>query len=57
MALPLVDPSDPNNDSDSNEAVEVGPGVGGNKTIKLITLLPDMRVSEPYNNPFWKKSK
>ena len=35
MELPLVDPSDPNYDSDSNEAVEVGPGVGGNKTIKL----------------------
>jgi hypothetical protein len=57
MELPLVDPSDPNFDSDSNEAVEVGPGIGGNKTIKLNTLLPDMRVSEPYNNPFWKKSK
>ena len=57
MELPLVDPSDPNYDSDINEAVEVGPGVGGNKTIKLNTLLPDMRVSEPYDNPFWKKSK
>jgi hypothetical protein len=52
MELPLVDPSDPNYDSDINEAVEVGPGVGGNKTIKLNTLLPDMRVSELYDNTF-----
>ena len=49
MELPLVDPRDPN--------YGVGPGVGGNKTIKLNTLLPDMRFSEPYDNPFWKKSK
>ena len=55
MELPLVDPRDPNYDSDRNEAEEVG--VGGNKAIKLNTLLPDMRVSEPYDNPFWKKSK
>jgi hypothetical protein len=52
MELPLVDPSDPNYDLDSNEAAEVGPGVGGNKTIKLNTLLPDIRVSELYDNPF-----
>ena len=52
MELPLVDPSDPNYDSDINEAVEVGPGVGGNKTIKLNTLLPDKRVSELYDNTF-----
>ena len=57
MELPLVDPSDPNYDSDRNEAVEVGPGVGGNKTIKLNTLLPDMRFSEPFDNSCWKKSK
>jgi hypothetical protein len=57
MELPWVDPRDPKYDSDSNVAVEVGPGVGGKKTIKLNTLLPDMRVSEPYNNPFGKKSK
>jgi hypothetical protein len=52
MELPLVGPRDPN-----YEAEEVRPGVGGNKTIKLNTLVPDIRVSKPYNNPFWKKSK
>ena len=36
MELPLVDPRDPN--------YEVGPGVGGNKTIKLNTLLPDIYI-------------
>ena len=55
MELPLVDPMDPNYDRD--ESVEVGPGVGGNKTIKLNTLVPDMSVSEPYDNPFGVKSK
>ena len=57
MELPLVDPRDPNYDSDREEAVEVGPVLGGNKTIKLNTLVPDMSVSEPFDNPFWVKSK
>ena len=35
MELPWVDPRDPNYDSDREEAAEVGPGVGGNKTIEL----------------------
>ena len=42
MDLPWVDPRDPNYDSDREEAAEVGPGVGGNKTIKLNTLVPEM---------------
>ena len=39
MELPWVDPRDPNYDSDREEAAEVGPGVGGHKTIKLNTLV------------------
>ena len=42
MELPWVDPRDPYYDSDREEAAEVGPGVGGNKTIKLNTLVPEM---------------
>ena len=56
MELPLVDPRDPNYDSDRDEAVEVGLGVVGNKTIKLNTLVPDMIVSVPYENHFWEKA-
>ena len=51
MELPWVNSRDPNYDSDREEAAEVGPGVWGNKTIKLITMVPDMSISEPYNNP------
>jgi hypothetical protein len=44
MELSWVDPRDPNYDSDREEAAKVGPGVGGNKTIKLNTLVPEMRI-------------
>ena len=42
MDLPWVDPRDPNYDSDHEEAAEVAPGAGGNKTIKLNTMVPEM---------------
>jgi len=42
MELPWVDPRDPNYDSDREDGCEVGPGLGGNKTIKLNTLVPEM---------------
>merc|ERR1712198_319225 len=42
MDLPWVDPRDPNYGSDHEEAAEVAPGAGGNKTIKLNTMVPEM---------------
>ena len=56
MELPLVDPRDPNYNSDRDEAEEVGSGVRGNKTIKFNSLVPDMIVLVPYDNPFWEKA-
>ena len=56
MELPLVDPRDPNYDSDRDEAEEMGPGVGGKKTIKLNSLVRDMIVSVHYENHFWEKA-
>ena len=46
MELLWVDPRDLNYDSDRVEAVELGSEVGGNKTIKLNTLVLEMREED-----------